>query len=336
MPVQKNTKVSVESDEFVEYSFVEQAKIFRVFSLIRLLKQPSGHSVRKLADEHLDCTERTVFRYLNLLKAVGYRVDSFTRTDSQGKAEKHYYITEAADGAERYFTEQEARLLRVRLASLGEPSPLLDSIWRKVKLTSELVPLPDELRVLNQAAFIDRLQQAIKDRQRVVLRQYRSTNSATVRDRVVEPMALSDKFNQLVAIEVEKGERRTYNISRMQDVDILEKEPCVFPAGTWEPDLFGMADTDWQPVVLQLTERAYQLLILEYPDALLYCLPVKAGPGRGEATGAGPEWAHEFRYQVRGYEGIGRFVMGLPTETRVVAPEAFRTFVREKSARATW
>ena len=336
MPAQKNTKDSGAHDEFVEYSFVEQAKIFRVFSLIRLLKQTSGHSVKKLANEHLDCTERTVFRYLNLLKAVGYGVDSITRTDSSGKSEKHFYITEAADGAERYFTEQEAQLLRVRLASLGESSPLLDSIWRKVKLTSELVPLPDELRVLNQAVFIDRLQDAIKNKNRVVLRRYRSTNSATVRDRVVEPVALSDKLNQLVAIEVEKGERRTYNISRMQDVDILENEPCVFPVGNWEPDLFGMADTDWQPVVLRLTERAYQLLILEFPDALLYCLSIRSGPVLDKPNGTGPEWVHEFRYQVRGYEGIGRFVMGLPTETRVVAPEAFRTFVREKSARATW
>lgn len=54
---------------------IEQAKILRVFSLIRLLKQWPGHSITALVG-HLDPSTRIVRRYLELLEEVGYDVDS--------------------------------------------------------------------------------------------------------------------------------------------------------------------------------------------------------------------------------------------------------------------
>ena len=305
--------------------FIAEAKILRIFNLIGLLKQKTGHSIEDLALD-LGRDKRTIYRYLKLLEEVGYDVDS---------RDGRYFITEAADTLERRFTEQEAQLLNQRLVDVGDANPLVASIRLKVKLTSEIVPLPNELRTMNQAEFIDRLQVAIQLGRRVRLVRYRTTNTAEVRDRVVEPVALTDKLTQLIAMEVEKGEKRTFNLSRMQDVDILD-EPCTFPPGDREPDLFGMAATDRQPVELLLTERAYQLLIREYPEAVPHCLPAEAGRSKGDTASDGPRWAYRFRDKVRGYEGVGRFVMGLPTEVRVVAPDAFRTFVRKKSARAAW
>ena len=310
----------VEKDQFIA-----EAKILRIFNLISLLKQKGGHTIEDLARD-LGRDRRTMYRYLKLLEVIGYDVDS---------RDGRYFLVEAADMRERRFTDQEAQLLNQRLVDVGDANPLVASIRLKMKLTSELVPLPHELRTMNQAQFIDRLQVAIQLGQRVRLVRYRTTNTAEVRDRLVEPVALTDKFTQLIAMEVDKGEQRTFNLSRMQDVEILD-EPCTLPPGDREPDLFGMAATDWQPVELLLTERAYQLLIREYPDAVPYCLPAEAGRSKGETAGDGPRWAHRFQYKVRGYEGVGRFVMGLPTEVHVVAPDAFRTFVWEKSARAAW
>lgn len=75
-----------------------------------------------------------------------------------------------------------------------------------------------------------------------------------------------------------------------------------------------------------MSARAYRLLLEEYPAARLFVLP-----------GAVPdEMSYQFRGEVRSYLGIGRFVLGLPSEVEVVAPAAFRVFLQEKAARAKW
>ncbi|MFM9052718.1 MAG: HTH domain-containing protein, partial [Bacteroidota bacterium] len=50
-----------------------QHKILRVLQLIALLKARPAKSLRHLS-EVLDSTERTVYRYLDLLEAVGFRI----------------------------------------------------------------------------------------------------------------------------------------------------------------------------------------------------------------------------------------------------------------------
>ena len=173
--------------------------------------------------------------------------------------------------------------------------------------------------------MIEELQKAIKEKRHVLLLRNKSTSTPDVRDREVEPEVLTEDLTRLSAMGADSGEPRTYNFDRMQGVKMLTTD-CRHPPSDRRPDIFGIAATDWQPVELLLTERTCQLLVREYPAVLPYCLPA------GEELA----WPHRFRGQVRGLEGIGRFVMGLSTEVRVVGPKVFRTFVQEKSARALW
>lgn len=280
-----------------------------------MLQRWPGYSVAALA-QHLDMSERTVFRYLQLLETVGYATDV---------REGRYFLVEAPAWTAQQLTTAEAELLRRRLADLGSPpDPLLASLRLKLQLTPDPLPLPEELSTLARLRLLELLQTAIDQRRRVRLHDYRSTNSPATGPREVEPVTLSDNFAQLVALDVPTQEKRVFNLERMGRVELLD-EPCTLPVGDLRPDLFGMAHTDWQPAELQLTERAYQLLIREYPAALSYCQPT------GRTT-----WPHRFQAPIRGFEGIGRFVMGLPTETQVTAPDTLRAFVRKKSAQADW
>jgi predicted DNA-binding transcriptional regulator YafY len=324
-----NNLVKSLDPEGVDYDGVAERKVLRIFVLISLLKQKPGYSVDKLAG-YLQCNKRTVYRYFKLLEQLNYDVDS---TDG------YHYLVEAVDGPRLSFSKKELELLNLRLVDLGESNPLVASIRLKLKLTSAHVPLPHELRTLSQSTFIEWLQIAIASRKRVRLLRYNTTTeTGEVGDRVVEPQSLTDNLSQLVARETEHGKIRTFNLSRMQGVDILEDQPCLFPHLELTPDLFGMADADKEPqaITLHLTERSYKLLIREFPAAYPFCQALQ-NPGRAvEAGTARPTWSHEFRCEARGYEGIGRFVMGLPTEVKVVDPEDFRAFVQAKSAGATW
>ncbi len=297
---------------------VEQAKLLRVLQLIRLLRGTRGRSLDQLA-QALDCSTRTVRRYLNLLTEVGYLVDE--RIDRRG----HFFLFEGEPEQAPFFTVEESALLEQALAGLAEGHPLGISLRQKLRRTTELIPLADELVDLQRGRMVQQLSEAVRLRRQVRLVRYQSADSGTVRDRVVEPVALTEGFEQLNAVEVSSGQLRTYKIRRMEDVQVLD-QPCGHPVTEEHLDLFGMSGPAWLPVELRLTERAYRLLVEENAGARQYTSPDLAGGEPG----------YVFRGEVRSYLGIGRFVLGLPTEVRAVEPEAFRVFLREKAARARW
>lgn len=297
---------------------IEQAKLLRVLQLIRLLRNERGRTLNQLA-QALDCSTRTVRRYLDLLTEVGYLVDE--RVDLRG----YFFLFEAEPERAPLFSLEESTLLQQVLTGLEESNPLGVSLRQKLHRTTELIPLADELVDLQRGRMVQQLSAAVRERRQVRLVRYQSADSGTVRDRVVEPVALTEGFEQLNAVEVSSGQLRTYKIRRMDDVEVLDR-PCVHPVMDEHLDLFGMAGPTWLPVELRLTERAYRLLVEEHRGARQFASPTPAGDGPG----------YVFRGEVRSYLGIGRFVLGLPTEVRVVEPEAFRMFLREKAGLARW
>ena len=313
----------------MEYGTVVERKVLRVFALINMLQQKPGYTVEELA-EYFEKDKRTVYRYFKLLEQLKYDIDN---------RDGRHFLVGAVDGPRRNFTKAELELLNNRLVDLGDRNPLVASIRLKLKLTSEQVPLANELLTLNQSRFVEDLQEAIADRVRVrIIRYNTTTETGEEGNRVVEPQSLTDNLSRLIALETAHGKVRTFILSRMQGVEVLYVEPCQFPRIELTPDLFGMADVDKPPksVTLQLTERAYQLLIHEFPDAYPFCRTLPGKGSKNEAEVGQPTFSHQFQCEARGYEGIGRFVMGLPTEVKVLDSAEFRTFVREKSARAAW
>ena len=295
---------------------IEQAKLLRVFTLIRLLKNRPGRTLSELA-QHLDCSPRTIRRYLELLEEIGYLVDEGNQ--------KRRFIFEPTPDERPYFSPEETALLHQSLAVVSDQSPLHQSLRRKLFLTSELVPLADELLEINQARVVQELVEALRRGCRVRLLRYQSVHSNSIRDREVEPLSLTDNYAQLHAVDVASGQPRTYKIRRIEAVELLAT--AVSYAAVQEPlDVFGLAGPAWQLVELRMSARAYRLLLEEYPAARSFVLP-----------GAVPdELSYQFRGEVRSYLGIGRFVLGLPSEVEVVAPAAFRVFLQEKAARAKW
>ncbi len=296
---------------------IEQAKLLRVFTLIRLLKQ-GRHTLEQLAQLQ-DCHPRTIRRYLSLLEEVGYCVDE----DEQGRR----YLFEATPDAPSYFSAEETHVLQQALTGLDKHNPLKESLSRKLYQTSELVPLADELLDMHQARVVQQLAEALRQRCRVRLLRYQSPHSGTVRDREVEPLGFTDNYAQLNAVDVATGKSRTYKTRRIEDVALLET-PCSHAVAEEQLDVFGLSGPRPALVELRLTARAYRLLVEEHPAARSFVLPV---------AGTGPtDLRYAFRGEVRSYLGIGRFVLGLPTEVQVIEPAAFRDFLREKVGQARW
>ena len=306
---------------------IPQQKLLGLLELVKALKEPGGHTMPELLTR-LDKKKRTMQRYLQLLEEVGYPVDKTTtrparyflfEPDPEGKGIRHEPLN-----------PRETELLNLRLADLGTPNPVLASLRQKLQLTTLLLPQPHELQSLRQARILETLALGIEQGCRVRLLGYASGNTGTVRDREVEPLALVNNYTQLASNDVESGQFRTYNLSRMGGAELLLDVACTLPDPGRRPDVFGMAETDeWTAVELLLTSRSYQQLLRESAAAAADCRPATAAE---KAAG----WAYRYRGRVHGFHGVGRFVLGLPLEVRIVAPEELRRVVLEKVREAKW
>lgn len=286
-------------------------KAERILRLIRLLRE-RRRTVPQLADL-LDTIPRNIYRDLKDVEAIGYSVhcDQLAR-----------YSLEAEPAARTTFTLEETRLLRQQLAALPPVHPLKASIERKLYLSSELLPLADELADKHRATLISRLNRAIAEGRQVRLIKYHSSNSSTVADRLVEPINLTDDFTTLNAFELVSHKPKSFKIARIEDVEILSTTSVQHEESV-ELDLFGFSGPVPLPVVVRLTFLAYRLLFEEFPISRGYL---------AHRHQAGP-FPWEFRYVVRDFRGIGRFLLGLPGEVEVVEPQALRVFLREKAQR---
>lgn len=299
--------------------FIEQAKLLRVLQLIRLLRERPGYQIVQLV-RALDCNRSTIYRYLKLLAGVGYLVGK----DEQGR----YSIGIDEPAAPPHFSAAETEVLRQSLSGLPANHPLRESLQRKIYLTSDLIPLADELAEAQHGRMVEQLTEACRQRQRVRLVRYHSSNSDTCRDRVVEPHSFSRNYVLLNAVEAENGEVRTFKISRIGRVESLPDQPSTFPLADEYLDAFGLAALRPIAIVLRLTERAYRLLWEEVPAARSFLLAAPTGVAAG--------FPYQFRGEVASFLGIGRFVLGLPTEVQVVEPVAFRDYLRRRVTEATW
>ncbi|OIN58035.1 helix-turn-helix transcriptional regulator [Arsenicibacter rosenii] len=293
---------------------IPQQKLLRLFTLIRLLKQP--HTIGQLA-VLLETNVRTVYRYLALLGEIGYLIDSNPQTNQ-------YFLFEPGSTARPLFTPEETAELQKLLASLPPTHTLGMSIRRKLHMSGELVPLADELHDRHLGRMIDRLNQAIEEQKQVRLVKYQSARSNTISTRVIEPKWFTDNYALLWAYDHESAERRSFKISRMEDVEVLTVDATHAVA---EPvvDAFGWSGAAPIVVTLQLSLRAYRLLYEEYPAARAFLLPQPDSL-----------FPYVFRGEVYSYIGIGRFVLGLPGEIRVTGPAGFRDYLEGRVGERLW
>ena len=91
-----------------------QHKILRVLQLITYLQEVPHKSVQQLST-FLDTTERTVYRYLDLLRECGF--------DLHKDAGQRFFIEkEGADGV--HFSQEEAQFLKELVLTTGKKSKL--------------------------------------------------------------------------------------------------------------------------------------------------------------------------------------------------------------------
>jgi len=273
---------------------LNQRKILRVLQFISYLEQRPPKAVNQLA-EMLETTERTVYRYLDLIRECGFDLqrDKYTR---------FFIHNDTAQGIR--FSTEEAEFLKQLVLTTGKRNKLKDAVLSKIYLASDVNIVAGHLVNAKNGRIVERLAQAMADKEQVILKRYHSINSETISDRLVEPFGFTDNYHTVMAYEIESQKNKTYNLDRITAVEFTNKAFAFEEKHEKQiPDAFGFSFTGEQHnIELELSLKAYLLLKDEYPLTIPY---IKYNPKTD---------LYELKMQVNDLKPIQRFMRGLEVD----------------------
>jgi len=290
------------------------AKIERVLKIILMLAGGRSYSMEELI-ERTSLTNRTLYRYFESFRNAGLIVDHEGGRYRIRKIEPR--LRELSDLL--HFSEEEAAILKEAIHAVDDNNEL------KVNLIRKLYALYDFDRVVETVVHRDRLPvvrnliTAIREEKQVVIRAYHSSHGNIIRDRLVEPFDFNTNYISLWAFDPESRTSKVFKTARIRSVEITDNL-CQYKSlyKKLPTDVFRMSGEEHISIRLKLSLPAYNLLLEEYPLAEDFIKKLS-------------DTAYIFDGWVTGFEGVGRFVMGLCGEVEVVAPKTFRVFLLKKA-----
>jgi proteasome accessory factor C len=292
---------------------LNQHKILRVLQLITLLKARPAKSIQHLG-EILNSSERTVYRYLDLLEELGFSV----RRD---KGNRVYIEVPAEQGNELYFTTDESRFLHELVVSAGKKNKLRDGILQKLYVNSDIQVGSSLLLKAHLGKIIQTCAEAIQQKKQMLLKKYHSANSNAISNRLVEPIRFTDNYQNIVAFEPATGKNKYFNVERITEAVVTrnsfkhQHEHKYSP-----PDVFGFSSNGKSyEIDLTLSLRATVILREEYPLTSALIKKEKRG--------------YRFKANVYDLKPVTRFVLGFMGEIKVNGSTAFKKHFKDKLVR---
>jgi len=290
-------------------SIIPQAKLLRLFQIISMLKT-GRWSVKSIAQRH-DTSERTIYRYINLLEAVDFPVE-------KGFDNLYFIQSSEDDPTKAIFTIEEMKLIKKLIQTEVENNPLKGLLLKKLSLNSEMDTVPRLIVKARLGKLVDQIAQAIRNKKQVILKDYHSANSSSIKDRLIEPIEFGDNYQTIMSFDTKDKECKQFKLDRIGEViemdtkfkfEQLHKKSIA--------DIFGMTGKKSTWITLQLKMKAYLLLREDHPLSVPYFEKIEDG-------------LYQFHGPINNFEGIGRFVLGLLDEVKIIQPAEFKEYIQNK------
>ena len=296
---------------------MDQPKIERLLRLMKLLTANTTYTVDQLA-ERLNMSRRTIYRYIDTFRDAGFVIKKSGDCIRLDKASPHFKdISQLV-----HFTEEEAVILKSAIESIDDTNLLKQNLKRKLYAVYDNKTLADTVVKGKNAPNIRNLIEAIEEERQVILHGYQSAHGSAVRDRRVEPFAFTTNYVQVWCYDAEDGRCKLFKSSRIGSVELTET-PWEHKADHHEGfiDIFRLhGEAARTRVQMELGLLAYNLLIEEYPLAERDLKPL--GEGR---------WLLDT--EVAGMAGVGRFVVGLLDNIRIIDSPELKAYLKEYMAK---
>lgn len=280
---------------------MDQPKLERLLRLMKMLTANTTYNVDQLADR-LQMSRRTVYRYIDTFREAGFVIKKSGDCIRLDKESPHFRdISQLV-----HFTEEEAVILKNAIENIDDTNLLKQNLKKKLYSVYDNKNLADTVVRGKNASNIRQLIEAIESRRQAVLHAYQSAHGSAVRDRRVEPFAFTTNYVQVWCYDLDDGTCKLFKTSRIGSVSLCA-EAWSHAAEHTEGfiDVFRMHGGERHRIRLELGLLAYNLLCEEYPLAERDLKPLEEG-----------RWLLDT--EVAGYAGVGRFVVGLLDDIRIV------------------
>ena len=281
--------------------------------LMLLLIENHSYTIQDIC-KRMDLSRRNLYYYLEFFRDAGFIVEHVKPYYRISKDSPFFRKLDATV----HFTEDEAIAMRQILEQTGDQSLQVNRLKQKLDKLYDLEILNDVQLREQLGRNVSTLYTAVKSKLTVVLKNYASPHSNTVKDRVVEPFLFMDGNREIRCYELESRMNKTFKLSRIGEVELLDlvwanegKHKQMFT------DVFMFSGEQQMTVTLRLRRLAMQILCEEYPQAERFVEP------DGE-----DHW--RVVMPVCSYIGIGRFVLGLFEHIDVLGDDGFKTYLKEK------
>ena len=283
--------------------------------MLRLMKMMSGntnYTIEELASK-LGMSYRSVYRYIDTFKASGFVIEKLQKNVYKvGKMPRsHVDMSKLI-----YFSEEEAYLVNSMIDGLHPTNQLKIDLKKKLSAIYSCTSIANYVHSEDTVSNIQELEKAVREKKKVILKAYESANSKGVSDRFVEPFEFTTNCIDIWGYDLEKKECRVFKISRISSVVILEdywtNEDKHQKSKT---DCFRMSSFEQTPVKLELSLRAKNLLLEEYPLA------------QADLKEIDGKWILDT--MVSNMAGVGRFVIGLADEVKIIDSPALVEYIKD-------
>lgn len=290
-----------------------QESLEKLLKILMTLSNEVGYTAAELAEMY-DSNQRIISGYIKTLRDAGFIV-----TENEGKLKVDKQSPYYKDISRLlHFSDEEAFILQKAIHSIDNVNEI------KNNLISKLYSLYDFDRVAvtivkrESSENVHNLTQAITKKRQAVLHNYSSANSSKISNRQVEPFDFTPNYISVWCFEPESGKNKLFKTSRIGRVEVLE-ENWKFENSHEKDliDIFRIGGKEKLPVQMKLSLRAYNLIIEEFPLSEKVIKQIDN---------------NQFLFDgwVTSYNGIGRFVLGLPEEIEVLSPDNFKDFLNKK------
>jgi predicted DNA-binding transcriptional regulator YafY len=199
--------------------------------------------------------------------------------------------------------------------SLDSTNALKINLKKKLSAVYNSTSLINYVQKKEIAEHIEGLGKAMREKKTVILKGYESSHSGEISDRLIEPFEFSTNCIDIWGYDIDKKENKVFKISRIGKVKVTDDN--------WanenrhqksKTDCFRISGYEQTPIKLELSMMAKNLLIEEYPLA------------EQDIRKEGDKWVLETL--VSGLEGVGRFVIGLAHEIKVINSPELESYIR--------
>ncbi|MEA3505727.1 MAG: WYL domain-containing protein [Bacteroidota bacterium] len=284
-----------------------------IIEILIMLAGNVNYNIKMLAEKK-NISTRTAYRYIDTLRNIGFIIEKegeYLKIQKENSCYKN--ISNLL-----HFSEEENLILSKAILSISSDNLLKQNLIKKLSSIYDFDRVAYSIVENKNSDNVIKLLSAIKTQKQVVLKKYKSNNSNTVSDRIVEPFDFTNNYVSIWCYDTKNNRCKTFKVARITEVVHTETVWRNKPLHkTNITDIFRNSGETKIKVSLKLSLRAKSLLTEEYPLSEEFITPNYNN-------------TYTFNGWVTRYEGIGRFVLGLIDEIKILHPKQLQEYINKK------